>query len=157
MSTARTPSRPRSRGGARVAPRRGFTVVELLLAIMLLSVGMLAMAALLASSARLQRLSASRGELASVAEAKVEELRAYGQTDAADPLRARLALGGSLTSNVTDYADSVVGINSVVYHRRWQVSNGIAGAREVRVRVVPRTAQRDHPSRFDLTTLVLLQ
>jgi prepilin-type N-terminal cleavage/methylation domain-containing protein len=155
MSADRTPSH--AHAGSPRRPRRGFTVVELLLAIMLLSVGMLAMAALLASSSRLQRLAASRGELATLAESKIEELRGYGQTDAADPLRARLALGGSLTSNVTSYADSVLGVNDVMYHRRWEVAAGIAGAREVRVRVLPRTTQRDHPTRFDITTLVLLQ
>lgn len=147
----------RRRIGPRARPRRGFTLVELILAIILLSLGMLATATMLVSSMRLQRLSGSRGELTALAEAKLEELRGYGQTLATDPLRANLALGGSLTANVASYADSVTGMNNVVYYRRWLITNGIAGARQVQLRVVPRTQQEYHASRIDITSTVLLQ
>ena len=155
-----TPARatiPRSPGRRRRRPRRGFTIVELLLAIMLLSVGMLAMAGLLVGSTRLQRLSGSRAELTALAEAKIEELRGYGQTGGSDPLRAHLAIGGSLTSNVNAYADSVTGLNNVVYYRRWAVSAGIAGARQVQVRVLPKVQPHYHLPQLDLTSTVLLQ
>lgn len=68
---------PCSRSAQRgVRARRGFTIVELLLAIILLSVGMLASAGILVSSTRLQRLAGSRAELTMMGEAKLEELRA---------------------------------------------------------------------------------
>lgn len=149
----------RARIARRPAPRarRGFTVVELLLAIMLLSVGMLASAAILMSSTRLQRLAASRGELTAVAEAKLEELRSYGQTLATDPLRARLAIGGSTTTTTTSYADSLTAANGTTYIRRWQISAGIAGARQVVVRVEPRGTPRYHVPSLQFTSTVLLQ
>ena len=137
--------------------RHGFTVVELLLAIMLLSVGMLASAGILVSSTRLQRLAGSRAELTTLAEAKLEELRAYGQTIPADPLRARLAIGGSTTTTTMSYADSVTGLNDVVYIRRWQISAGIAGARQVQLRVAPRARAHYQLPSLDFTSTVLLQ
>ena len=139
------------------APRRGFTVVELLLAIMLLSVGMLASAGILVSSTRLQRLAGSRSELTAMGEAKLEELRSYGQTAPADPLRAQLAIGGSTTVTTTAYADSVTGLNGVTYLRRWEVLAGIAGAREVHLRVEPKGRPRYHLPSLDFTSTVLLQ
>lgn len=137
--------------------RRGFTIVELLLAIMLLSVGMLASAGILVSSSRLQRLAGSRAELTALGEAKIEELRSYGQTIPADPLRARLAIGGSTTVTTTAYADSVTGLNDVVYLRRWQISAGIAGARQLQLRVQPRTQLHYHMPYLDFTSTILLQ
>lgn len=149
------------RGTCRPRPiartRRGFTVVELLLALMLLTVGMLASAAILASSTRLQRLAESRTELTAMGEAKLEELRSYGQTAATDPLRARLALGGSTTATVDQYADSLASADGVMYLRRWQVSVGIAGARLVQLRVAPRTRPLYHLPSLDFTSTVLLQ
>jgi prepilin-type N-terminal cleavage/methylation domain-containing protein len=146
----------RRRSVARRA-RRGFTIVELLLALMLLSVGMLASAGILVSSSRLQRLSASRAEMTSLAEAKIEELRSYGQTLPTDPLRANLAIGGSTTTTTTAYADSVTGLNNVVFLRRWQVTAGIAGARQVQLRVEPRTRPSFYVPWLDFTATVLLQ
>lgn len=154
MTARRRRLRPRR---AARAPRAGFTIVELLLAIVLLSVGMLGMAGLLVGSTRLQRLAGSRAELTTLAEAKVEELRGYGQTDAGDPLRARLALGGSTTSTVTSYADSVTGLDAVTYRRRWEITAGIAGARQVRIRVEPSTRPRYHVPHYELTSTILLQ
>ena len=149
--------RPRRIRGRARAPRRGFTVVELLLAIMLLSVGMLASAGILVSSNRLQRLAGSRSELTAMGEAKLEELRSYGQTAATDPLRAQLALGGSTTVTTTAYADSVTGLNGVTDLRRWQVLAGVAGAREVHLRVEPKGHPRYHLASLDFTSTVLLQ
>ena len=137
--------------------RRGFTIVELLLAIMLLSVGMLASAGILVSSTRLQRLAGSRAELTSVAEAKLEELRGYGQTIATDPLRAQLAIGGSTTTTTTAYADSVMGLNGTTYLRRWRISAGIAGARQVVLRVEPKGTPRYHLPALEFTSTILLQ
>lgn len=126
------------------------------MAIMLLTVGMIAMAGVLASSSRLQKVSQSRGEMTTLAEAKLEELRSYGASVPTSPLRANVALGGSLTSSTTGYSDQVTGVSGQAFHRRWQIVNGIAGAREVRLRVQPVTPSRGQLSRLDFTTLVYL-
>lgn len=148
---------PAARRTARRTARHGFTIVELLLAIILLSVGMLASAGILVSSTRLQRMAGSRAELTMMGEAKLEELRAYGQTKAADPLRSRLAIGGSTTTTTTAYADSVTGLNGTTYIRRWQLSAGIAGARQVQLRVVPQSTPKYHLPHLDFTSTILLQ
>lgn len=137
--------------------RRGFTIVELLLAIILLSVGMLATAGILVSSTRLQRMAGSRAELTAVGEAKLEELRAYGQTKSTDALRSNLAIGGSTTTSVTGYSDTVVGLNGTTYIRRWQLSAGIAGARQVVVKVSPQSTPKYHLPSLEFTSTILLQ
>ena len=98
--SARLLLRGRASRGARLRTRAGFTVVELIMAIMLLTVGMIAMAGVLASSSRLQKVAQSRGEMTTLAEAKLEELRGIGSTVATDPLRAQLAVGGSYSTSV---------------------------------------------------------
>jgi prepilin-type N-terminal cleavage/methylation domain-containing protein len=155
MSTGTLRSRRRMRRARGI--RRGFTIVELLLAIMLLSVGMLASAGILVSSTRLQRMAGSRAELTALGEAKLEELRSYGQTIPADPLRARLAIGGSTTVTTNAYADSLTSLNGVTYLRRWQISAGIAGARQVQLRVQPKSRPRYHLPSLDFTSTILLQ
>lgn len=147
-------SRSAQRG---VRARRGFTIVELLLAIILLSVGMLASAGILVSSTRLQRLAGSRAELTMMGEAKLEELRAYGQTKSTDALRSNLAIGGSTTTTTTAYADSVTGLNGTTYIRRWQISAGIAGARQVVLRVEPKSTPKYHLPSLEFTSTILLQ
>jgi Tfp pilus assembly protein PilV len=149
--------RPRRRraGMRRLARRRaGFALVELLFAIVMLTVGTLAMAGVLAASLRLQRLSATRNEMTSLAEAKLEELRSYASPTSTPALKANLALGGSLTSIVASYADSVTLVTGARYYRRWQISTGVAGTRQITVRVLPKADVAYQVKRLDFTTFV---
>ncbi len=140
-----------------VGPRQGFGLIELMIAIMMLTVGMLGMASLMASSMKRQRLSNSRTEMTSIAEAKLEELRSYTMTPSADPLRARLAVGGSLTTPIANYSDSSLALNGRWYMRRWQVSTGVAATRRVDVRVLPRTPVAFDVRSLDFSTLMVFQ
>jgi prepilin-type N-terminal cleavage/methylation domain-containing protein len=149
-----SPSYPRGR------PRRGFTLVELMVAIVLITVGLLGSAALMATSQRYQRGAASREEMATLAEAKLDELRSYQAapliTGAA--LRAKLAPGGSLTSSVTNYADSLaVSGTGKRYRRRWLIVASVTGTRQLFMRVQPMFTDAYAPSTLDLTTLVMMQ
>lgn len=137
--------------------RKGFSLVELIIALLLLTFGLLSLASALASSIVGQRLSASRGELTVLAEAKLEELRGYGSTLAADPLRAKLLSGGSVTGSLTGYADTVQTSNGRAYVRQWQISDGIAGARRVTIRVAPAVRQRSELRHETYTTLIALR
>ena len=137
--------------------RDGFTLVELMMAVVMLSFGLLGMAGLMVSSTQVQQLSTSRSQMTSVAESKLEELRSYGMTAATDPLRARLNVGGSLVAPVANYADSAQAPGSGRwFYRRWQVSNDIAGMRRVNLRIVPRYDDRYTPRQVQFTTLVAL-
>ena len=137
--------------------RKGFSLVELVIALLMLTFGLLSLASAMASTIVGQRASSSRGELAVVAEAKLEELRGYGSTLATDPLRLNLALGGSLTSLVTGYVDTVQTAGNRQYELRWVIANGVAGARRVTVRAAPIARQRSELRFETYTTLIALR
>lgn len=136
--------------------RAGFTLIELMIAIVMLSFGLLGMAGLMVSSTQVQQLSTSRSQMTTVAESKLEELRSYGMTAATDPLRTRLNVGGSLVAPTAGYADSAQAPGGRWFYRRWQISNDIAGMRRVNLRIVPRSDDRYTPRQVQFTTLVAL-
>jgi prepilin-type N-terminal cleavage/methylation domain-containing protein len=136
--------------------RAGFTLVELMMAIVMLSFGLLGMAGLMVSSTQVQQLSTTRSQMTLVAESKLEELRSYGMTAATDPLRTRLNVGGSLVAPAAGYADSAQAPGGRWYYRRWQISNDIAGMRRVNLRIVPTYDDKYVSRQVQFTTLVAL-
>lgn len=134
--------------------RRGFTVIELMVAVMVISVGLLGMGSVMGSSSRLQMLALSRTEMTTAAENKVEELRVYGLTKASSPLRVAIAVGGGLVAPVAGYSDSTQSLSGRWYYRRWQIQPGVAGTRQLTVRVVPAGAMRDVVRRLDFPSLL---
>ena len=137
--------------------RKGFSLVELVIALMLLTFGLLSLASALATSIVGQRISSSRSELSVLAEAKLEELRGIGSTVASDPLRTQLDVGGSLATSEFAYSDSVQAADDRWYVRRWQISGGIAGTREVTIRVAPVVRYRSELGFASFTTLIALR
>lgn len=140
----------------RIAPwsRAGFTLVESMVAIVILTVGLLGSAGLMASSVRRQRLTATRGEMAAIADGKIDELRAIGMTALGTSLRTQLATGGSTTSSVANYFDTVQSPDGRSYLRRWEIAVDPTGARRVSIRIEPATAGNYQWRRLDFTTLV---
>jgi prepilin-type N-terminal cleavage/methylation domain-containing protein len=137
--------------------RAGFTLIELMMAIVMLSFGLLGMAGLMVSSTQVQQLSTTRSQMTLVAESKLEELRSYGMTAATDTaLRARLNVGGSLVAPAAGYADSAQAPGGRWYYRRWQISNDIAGMRRVNLRIVPTYDDKYVSRQVQFTTLVAL-
>jgi prepilin-type N-terminal cleavage/methylation domain-containing protein len=136
--------------------RSGFTLVELMMAIVMLSFGLLGLAGLMVSSTQVQQLSTTRSQMTLVAESKLEELRSYGMTAATDPLRARLNVGGSMAAAMANYADSAQAPGGRWYYRRWQVVNDIAGIRRVNLRIVPKYDDKYVARQIQFTTLVAL-
>jgi prepilin-type N-terminal cleavage/methylation domain-containing protein len=116
--------------------RRGFTFVELAVAMMLIGTGLLGFAALMSSSLRFQRGSTTREEMITIAEAKLDELRSYQLAPRGSTTWSRLAPGGSVTTAVSGY-DSVVTVGTRNYRLRWQLAESVAGTRLVTVRVRP--------------------
>ena len=137
--------------------RKGFSLVELVISLLMVTFGLLSLASAMASTIVGQRVSASRGELAVVAEAKLEELRGYGSTLASDPLRAKLAVGGSVTTNVTGYVDTVQTAGDRQYQRRWAIATGVAGTRRVTVRAATIARQRSELRFESYTSLIALR
>jgi type IV pilus assembly protein PilV len=134
--------------------RRGFTLVELMVAMMLITVGLIGSAALTATSLRYQRAAARREEMLALAEAKLDELRSYQNATVASGLRAKLAAGGSLTSSLTNYSDDVASPSLKQYRRRWQITDGTVRTRQVAVRVEPNYVDGYAARRVDLQTLI---
>jgi prepilin-type N-terminal cleavage/methylation domain-containing protein len=130
---------------------RGFTLVEIIVAMMILSVAVLGMASVLAGTSRRHETSVSHGELTAAAEGKLEELR----SQSAAGIDVELAEGGSLTESQDAHVDSLHTAHGRWVLRRWTVADGPAGTLAVTVRVRPaNTARNDHDS-IDLSSLVV--
>jgi prepilin-type N-terminal cleavage/methylation domain-containing protein len=134
--------------------RRGFTLIELMIAVMVISVGLLGMGSVMASSTVLQSLSISRAEMTTAAENKMEELRVFGFTPSGSPLRAAIALGGDVGAPVGGYSDSTQSLSGRWYYRRWQIQAGLAGTRQATIRVVPSGALRAVVKSMDFTSFL---
>lgn len=117
----------------------GFSLVEVLIAALVLATGVIAMAQLFAIAAAANVAARSKTVATILAEQKVEQLRALGWPD--------LAPGGSLSTNAPGFVDHisaggvVVGVaaqrpSEAVYTRRWTIESASADAVIVQVRVV---------------------
>jgi Tfp pilus assembly protein PilV len=89
----------------------GFTLIECLFAMVITTIGLLAVVGLMAVGIRLQTESRDATAANSLARAKIEELQNYAST------ATQRAGGGSLTSNVASYNDSP----DSRYQRRWLI------------------------------------
>ena len=124
------------------------------MATLILAVGILAMASVMASiSAQRQRVT-SRIEMTALAESKLEELRARSLTGSSDTVQ--LSVGGSLTASLPDHSDTVTSASGRPHVRRWTVEDGPAGARAVTLRLEPVNASRFMLPRLEFHTLVLV-
>ncbi len=132
-------------------PRDGFTIVELIIAVFILSVGIIGLAGSMMHAGTIQRLGLSRVEMTSLAESKIEDLhsKAVSQTDT-----LHITLGGSLTSSTTDHWDQVTSAAGRSYRRRWVVTTGPAGSRDVTLRIEPLSLGRGEVSSLDFSTLL---
>jgi Tfp pilus assembly protein PilV len=115
-----------------VRNERGFTVIESLVATIVLTVGLVAMAELLAISLRMHQLGRASTTATRLAQDKFEEM--MKMNFATNPA-IQVNGANTLASNVTNYFDIVPG-----YTRRWQVSAGPDAnprLRNVVLRVIP--------------------
>lgn len=102
--------------------RRGFTLLELLIAIVLLTVGILALARAMAGMGTQSTRARMRADLAEVIDGKFEELRLVGAVSQAST--APLGIGGSLGSCVANHCDTVMDGRGLQHQRRWTVAAG---------------------------------
>jgi len=101
----------------------GFSLIECVIAIVVVTVGLLGVAALAAVAIQSETFAFNSSSAAALAASKMEELKA-----------GALNNGGSLTSNTNGYSDSP----NAYFYRRWQIANGPAGTKEISVVVVPK-------------------
>lgn len=132
----------------------GFTLIELMIAVVILAVAILGMASVLAETSKWQSRSESSVELTSAAEGKLEELRDVALAKAPDTVQ--LVPGGSKTTPMADHADSLATGEGRWIVRRWEVVAGPGAARTVHLRVVHRDQGERTISARDFSTVVLL-
>jgi prepilin-type N-terminal cleavage/methylation domain-containing protein len=125
---------------------RGFTLIEVLIAMVIMTIALVAMAELMAITLRIQMLG--RNETASVrlVQSKIDQLVAVNFSS------ATVAVGGSLSSDVTNYNDTP----TAGYKRRWQIA-AIAGETRVRtltVTVIPDVKDNRTTRSVQLTTII---
>jgi prepilin-type N-terminal cleavage/methylation domain-containing protein len=136
--------------------RPGFSLVELLAAMVILSVGILALASTMVHTTRVQGMS--RTEIASVAELHMEDLRSRATSRAPVGRKAALAIGGGLDADVTNYHTTVNAGSRREFRVRWQVQAGPVGFddRLVTVRVMPLVPNRHSLAQLDFQTLIVV-
>ena len=136
---------------------RGFTLIEVLIAFVLLTVALVSMAELMAITLRMQQLGRNQTAAARMAQDKIDELMTQNFTTS-----AQVSIGGSLTADVANHFD-VPTLNGVVqpYRRRWTVAAGPAdpgvAANSVRiltVRVTPIVTDTRTVATTEVTTLI---
>lgn len=116
----------------RVGSRRGFTLVELLVAITILSVALLALAGSMAKIMQLEGSTERRGEMSALAGEKLVELEVSARRGITP------TTGGSLTSGVTGFTETVTSPSDRSYLRRWTIDAGpVSGTFRLAVRVSP--------------------
>jgi Tfp pilus assembly protein PilV len=129
--------------------QRGFTLVEAVVAMFICTVGLMAMAELMAVTLRMQQLGRNSTSASRLAQDKVDELTTVGFA------AASMQCGGSLTADVANHND--IPADATNYKRRWVVSAGPDAAltlRQVTVRVIPDVNDMRVSSRFELTTII---
>jgi prepilin-type N-terminal cleavage/methylation domain-containing protein len=138
--------------------RPGFSLIELLAAMVVLSVGILALASTMGHTTRVQGIALSRAEIASVAELHMEDLRSRASSKAPAARQTVLAMGGALDTDAAGYHVIVNAGSGRQFRVRWQVQAGPVGFddRLVTVRVMPLVPNRHSLAQLDFQTLIVV-
>src|SRR5688572_12529859 len=136
-----------------VTDQRGFTLAEVVVALLVCIVGLVGMAQMLAVTLRMQQLGRNSTAAMRMAQDKIDDLSSKSFLTGPS-----VQCGGSLTADVANYND-VPTINGQVqpYRRRWMVSAGPDNdpqLRQVTVRIIPEVVHRTVASPIDLVTVI---
>ena len=147
---------------------RGFTLVEAVVAMLVCTVGLVAMAELMAVTLRLQQLGRNSTSAARLAQDKVDELTTMPFDPTAPNYNPQVACGGNLDADEADHNDTPLEDNGTPenladdtvtkgYTRRWLIEAGPdadANLRQVTVRVQPDVNDRRMAAPYDLVTFI---
>jgi prepilin-type N-terminal cleavage/methylation domain-containing protein len=135
---------------------RGFTLIEVLIAMVILTVALVSLAELMAITLRMQMLGRNYTAAVRLAQDKVDELMTQNFNTA-----ATVAIGGNLTMDVANHFDDPSDGGNNVYKRRWTVAAGPAdpgvpanSIRVLTVRVIPLVNDLRTAPPTDLTTII---
>jgi prepilin-type N-terminal cleavage/methylation domain-containing protein len=135
---------------AGVAREGGFTLVEVLIATVVLTIGLVAVAELMAITLRMQMMGKNETSAVRLAQSKIDQLVALNFDPGVSG--AAVAVGGSLTADVAGYFDTA----APGFTRRWQIT-AVAGYTNVRmltVRIIPTINDRRTNAQIELATII---
>ena len=125
---------------------RGFTLVEVLIAMVIMTIALVSMAEMMAITLRMQMMGRNGTAAIRLVQSKIDELVAVNFTS------ATVAVGGSLTADATGYNDAP----DNGFTRRWQIAaiTGETRVRTLTVRVTPTINDRRTNAQVELTTII---
>jgi prepilin-type N-terminal cleavage/methylation domain-containing protein len=133
----------------RRASQAGFTIIEVMIAMLVVTVGLVSMAQLIAVTTVMHSDARQTSLGTEFAQAKLDELMKLNLATAA-AVQVTPVSPDSLENNVTDYFDTPTSTIT----RRWKVEDGpAAGTRYLTVRVLNASA-RKYGSRIDIRTIL---
>jgi prepilin-type N-terminal cleavage/methylation domain-containing protein len=138
---------------ARVRLRPGFSLIEVMIAIILASAGLLALSSAMSGINARQMRIASRLEMTELVDSRFEQFRAIAVTVSPDTVQ--LSIGGSLTESLPNHSAIVTSARGRQYRMRWAVRNGPGETRHVLLRIEPVQATRHTLPRLDFETLII--
>jgi prepilin-type N-terminal cleavage/methylation domain-containing protein len=130
------------------APARGFSLIESLIALVIVSFGLLAIAGVHLKLVRGEDIARQRGEATRLAQEKIEELRSFTQLGAAAGVNSWGGMAGA-TDTITNNPDYHA---NTTFTRTWQVLDSVDDAWR-RVRVTVAWTDRVNELANDETTL----
>jgi prepilin-type N-terminal cleavage/methylation domain-containing protein len=124
----------------------GFTLIEVLIAMVILTIALVSMAELMAITLRLQMQGRNETAEVRLIQSKIDELVAVNFASAS------VAVGGTLTSDTANYNDTP----TPGYKRRWQIAaiTGETRVRTLTVRIIPDIGDRRTNAQVELTTII---
>lgn len=120
----------------------------------ILTVGLVALAGLLSVSLRMQQLGRNGTQAVRLAQDKLDELSALNFDTA-----LTIQIGGSLTANSANHFDTPLDVNgnALPYIRRWIVAAGPDGdvnLRQLTIRLIPTRVDSRTNSEFQMITII---
>ena len=119
------------------AVRRGFTLTELMIAIVVMAIAVIGTGAAISTTSKVQRVSSRRAEMSLLALAKLEDFRSRIEANDATTVASLTAPPkGSLTSDVLGYFETANSPNGTAFKIRWTSTAGPALTELITVRVL---------------------
>ena len=120
----------------------------------ILTIGLVALAELLAISLRMQQLGRNETQAIRLAQDKLDQLSALNFDTA-----ATIQVGGSLTANNANHFDTPVDAdgNALPYTRRWLVEAGPdanANLRQITIRIIPTSVDARTGGTFEMISII---
>ena len=147
---------------------RGFTLIEAIVAMLVCTIGLVAMAELMAVTLRLQQLGRNSTSAVRLAQDKVDELTTMTFDTTSPDYNPAVGCGGNLEAPAAPHTDTPMEDNGTPdnpaddtvtkgYTRRWVITAGPdadPNLRQVTVRVIPDVTDRRTAAPYDLTTVI---